>query len=213
MPTELKDDLALRLSGPLPGRAAWARCEPRLAYGRHAGPAPDNARRAAVMALLFWGGDTWRLPFTLRPEHFTEHAGQICFPGGGIEPGETPEQAALRELHEELEIARDDVQIVGRLSDLYIWPTNYRVTPCVAIAPERPAMRPNPAEVWQLIDVPIPDLAQPQALVEIEKRQGPLASTVPAFAYGKYHIWGATSMILAELLAVLEDGPLNKLAQ
>src|SRR5687768_11349335 len=103
MHSDLKERLTARLARSLPGRAAWARCEPPLAYGRHAGPAPDAARQAAVMALLYRDGDEWRVPLTLRPEHFTEHAGQICFPGGGIEPGETCETAALRELEEELQ--------------------------------------------------------------------------------------------------------------
>ena len=124
MADDLEERLARRLAEPLPGRAAWMRCEPRLAFGRHAGPAPDNARRAAVMALLYWDGDQWRVPLTLRPEHFTEHAGQICFPGGGMDPGESPEQAAVREIDEELQIRPDDVTIVGRLSELYIFVTN-----------------------------------------------------------------------------------------
>ena len=205
MSHDLQEQLARRLAEPLPGRAAWMRCEPRLAFGRHAGPAPDNARRAAVMALLYWDNGQWRLPLTLRPEHFTEHAGQICFPGGGIDPGESPEQAAVREINEELEIRPGDVTIVGRLSELYIFVTNYRVTPCVAIAQQRPAMRPNPAEVWELIDAPLAELMRPESLVTIEKRQGPLVLTVPAIVYGPHRIWGATSMILAELMAVLAE--------
>jgi 8-oxo-dGTP pyrophosphatase MutT (NUDIX family) len=202
---DLEVRLPQRLSEPLPGRAAWARCEPRLAYGRHAGPAPDNARRAAVLALLYWDGKQWRIPLTLRPEHFTEHAGQICFPGGGIEPGESAEQAAVREIHEELQIRPEDLTLVGRLSELYLFVTNYLVTPCVAIARQRPAMQPNPAEVWELIDAPLAELMRPQSLVMIEKRQGPLISTVPAIACANHRIWGATSMILAELMAVLAD--------
>jgi 8-oxo-dGTP pyrophosphatase MutT (NUDIX family) len=205
MHLELQQRLARRLAQPLPGRAAWARCEPPLAYGRHAGPAPEQARRAAVMALLYWDGEGWRVPLTLRPEHFTEHAGQICFPGGGIEPGESCEAAALRELEEELEVRASDVELVGRLSEIYVFATNYRVTPCVAVAQCRPPMRPNPSEVWELIDARLADLAAPEALVTVERRQGPLIATVPALACGMHRVWGATSMILAELLAIVGE--------
>src|SRR5687768_9711616 len=111
-------DLPARLSqllreGTLPGRAAQAKFEPQLSYGRHFGPAPDNARLAAVMILLFPDGEDWRLPLVLRPVSLTAHGGQIGLPGGAVDPGESSDQAALRELTEELGVGAEGVELLG----------------------------------------------------------------------------------------------------
>src|SRR5476651_2102077 len=96
------DDLPKRLAEALAQRNAarheGRRFAPGLSYGRHFGPAPITARRAAVMVLLFRRGGCWHIPLTQRPSTLLRHGGQISLPGGTIEPGESSAEAAAREL-------------------------------------------------------------------------------------------------------------------
>ena len=121
---------------------------PELSYGRHAGPAPSTARHAAVMLLLFRRDGRWHLPLTERPSSLLRHGGQISLPGGTIEPGETSEQAAVRELREELGIDAP-VDMLGRLADCYVFASNFVVTPWLAATTVEPHWRPDAREVQQ----------------------------------------------------------------
>ena len=100
MNADLPARLAARLKQPLPGWAAQARYQPELSFGRHLGPAPSDAKPAAVLILLYPNGGRWHVPLTLRSAHLPDHAGQVSLPGGLIEPGEDSRQAALREFTE-----------------------------------------------------------------------------------------------------------------
>src|SRR5690606_9786945 len=116
---QLPEQLARRLQqGQLPGRKAQARFEPLLSYGRHFGPPRYDARPAAVIALLFPAEGDWHLPLVLRPARLAAHGGQIGLPGGVVEPGESAQQAALRELEEELGVPPGAVHTIGELSPL-----------------------------------------------------------------------------------------------
>ena len=98
----LPQRLAGALRRALPGAAVQSRYQPQASYGRHFGPAPASARPAAVLVLLYPDAGAWHLPLTLRPMYLADHAGQISLPGGAVEPGESSELAAVRELDEEL---------------------------------------------------------------------------------------------------------------
>src|SRR5262245_7061230 len=90
---ELPSLLAHELT--LPAQPQWSReFAPELSYGRHAGPARSDARGAAVAVALSWDGAEWSLPLTVRSAELSRHGGQISFPGGLIEAGETPPVAA-----------------------------------------------------------------------------------------------------------------------
>src|SRR5262245_26111075 len=94
--------LASALAQGLPGRAAQRAMAHGLAYGRHHGPVPDDARQAAVLLALHQAPAGWSIPAILRPLAMKAHAGQVSLPGGLIEAEETAAQAALREFEEEL---------------------------------------------------------------------------------------------------------------
>src|SRR2546421_5104540 len=98
----MADFLTARVGAGLPGRAAQRVMAHRLAYGRHHGPVPDDARRAAVLLALHRTPAGWSIPAILRPETMKAHAGQVSLPGGLVEANETLVQAALREVGEEL---------------------------------------------------------------------------------------------------------------
>lgn len=209
MPTSLSADLprrlAARLSKPLPGRPAQARFEPELSYGRHFGPPPFDARPATVLALLYPHEGHWFLPLTIRPATLPFHAGQISLPGGSIDPGETSADAALRELHEELGVAGEGLELLGQLSPLYLYGTNFVLAPWVAAMHHRPSFAVSPMEVAELLETPLAHVVDPRHWGTHARRNRGVALSAPHIAFGRHRIWGATGMILGELIAVLED--------
>ncbi len=158
-----------------------------------------------MLALLYPLSGAWHVPLTLRPLDLADHAGQISLPGGAVELGELSERAAIRELEEELGVAASTVEPLGALSPVYLFHSNYAITPWLAVARERPQWRPNPAEVAELVELPLAVLLDPASTrSEIWQRQG-AAFEVPALHYGGHAIWGATAMILAELAAIVSE--------
>jgi 8-oxo-dGTP pyrophosphatase MutT (NUDIX family) len=217
----LTEALAAELRRPLPGPTAQARFAPELSFGRHFGPVPESARRAAVVALLYpseleaaiEGGcgdeaDTlfsgWRLPLIVRPEHLEHHAGQIGLPGGMIESNESPAEAALRELHEELGVPSHEVELLGPLSSLYVYVSDNYVVPCVAITGQAPTFILNADEVAEIVELPLNCLLDPGRIAAEIREQHGVRVRAPYLAFGSHHIWGATAMILSELAAVLK---------
>jgi 8-oxo-dGTP pyrophosphatase MutT (NUDIX family) len=206
MNLRLPELLAARLmQPPLPGREAQRRFEPALCYGRHFGPPTTRARAASVLVLLYPHEGDWRLPLTVRPATLVAHAGQISLPGGSVDPGETGPQAALRELEEELGVSRAEIELLGGLSPLYVFVSEFLVTPWVAVARERPAWAPSPFEVAELLELPLAHLLDPANQGRHARRQRGVELSAPHFLYGRHRIWGATSMILAELAAIIKE--------
>jgi len=198
------DQLAARLAESSVRPAAGSRFQPQPDFWGHYDPPPPQARQAAVLVLLYPNLGQWHVPLTLRPPHLAAHAGQISLPGGAVEPGETSRQAALREFHEELGAEGDKITPLGNLSSLYVADSNFLITPWVAAAHGRPRLSPNPAEVEQLIEVPLAHLREPVNLRSLRRRHRGRTYAAPHFAWQQHRIWGATCMILGELVTVLE---------
>ena len=178
------------------------RMSPELAYGRHAGPAPRTARAAAVLLLLFRRAGRWHLPLTERPDTLPHHGGQISLPGGAIEPGEASSEAAIRELNEELGFAAP-IELLGRLTDCYVFASDFLVTPWVAAAVSEPDWRPHASEVQDVVELPLETLFDEQAIGRLTIERGPLVFHAPCVRVGKARVWGATCIILHELADVL----------
>jgi 8-oxo-dGTP pyrophosphatase MutT (NUDIX family) len=201
--TELPAQLSAQLKQPLPGWSAQVRYQPELSFGRHRGPAPVDARPAAVLVLLYPRDGQWHVPLILRPVHMPDHGGQVSFPGGVIEPGESSRQAALREFTEELGAPVEGLDMLGQLSPIYLFASNFQITPWVAATGEVPSWRPSACEVDRLLEIPLSHLADPRNSGHFERRQRGLAFRAPCFLWESERIWGATSMILAELVATV----------
>ncbi len=197
--------LAARLAGPLPGREAQERFSPTLAYGRHFDRAPADARQAAVAILLYPQAGEWWLPLVLRTASMSSHASQIALPGGMIEPGELPEQAALRELEEELGVDRSTVRLLGPLSPIWVFVTNFQVSPWICTVGQRPDLRPCEHEVAEVIEMPARWLLDPANIAEGQRTERGVTFTAPYWRWQERQIWGATAIILGELEGVLRD--------
>ena len=202
----LPELLATRLREPLPGWRAQRPFQTELSFGRYFGPTPSDARPAAVMILLYRSAGEWHLPLTLRPDHLTDHAGQISLPGGAIETGERSADAALRELDEELGIAAADVGLLGELSPIYLFRSHFHISPWLGVLQAPPVWKPNSAEVAELIELPLAMLVDPDRRQDERHTHRGVEIAVPGFAWRSQHIWGATSMILHELAAILSEG-------
>jgi len=202
------DEVVARLASAkgeqLPGPEAQARMAPRPRRFWVPGVVPDDARAAAALVLIYPKHDRATLLLTVRNHHVATHRGQIALPGGGVDPGEDVETAALREAEEEVGLARNLATTRLSLTPLHIPVSGYVLHPVVATAAEAPGVRPSEREVERILEAAIPDLASGASLrIERRERDG-AAIEIPYFALGpEDRLWGATAMVVAELLAVL----------
>jgi len=196
--------LRQELAGPLPGRAAQYRMAPRPRRGgERYDQARSDARRGGVLILFYPHRGALYLPLILRPTYNGVHSGQVGFPGGGYEEidGDLT-STALREAYEEIGVRPEWVQILGRLSPLYVFASNYLVQPTVAWVAQRPQFRLDPYEVAALIEAPLCELQDGRNQHSEEWELRDRRATVPFFNVRGHVIWGATAMMLSELLAL-----------
>jgi 8-oxo-dGTP pyrophosphatase MutT (NUDIX family) len=202
--TRFIEQIANDLQAPLPGRTAQYRMAPQPRSGAGSDdPFPADARRGGVLILFYPVHDQPYLPLILRPTYDGVHSGQVGFPGGGQEAGD-PDivTTALREAQEEIGIAVEPIAILGQLTPLYVFASNYLVQPTVAWMAKPPQFRIDPREVAELIEMPLAALLDP---VNYRREQWNLrgrTADVPFFHIQNYTIWGATAMMLSELLAL-----------
>jgi 8-oxo-dGTP pyrophosphatase MutT (NUDIX family) len=180
-------------------------------------PPPDNgSRRAAVLIPVIPHPEGAHIVYTLRKGHLQDHAGQISFPGGGMEPSdETLLDTALRETREEIGLPASDVEILGGLEEMYIPPSDYRVSPFVGLLPTLAEPTLAPEEVEEIFTVPIADLMSAEAFRRVPWERDGRRYEVPVFAVDglpldggdsdlrRYEIWGATAAMTAGLLCRL----------
>ena len=169
---------------------------------------PTRVRRAAGLLLLFPVDDRPHVVLTVRADTLGRHGGQVSLPGGVIEPGETFEQAALREAHEEVALPLDGVRVLGTLTPLDIPVSGFRLHPVVAARDTRPSLTPSDGEVARILDVAIDELRDPSRVWSVRRLRDGQTLDAPAFHVGNDEIWGATAMVLAEFLTLLGwEGP------
>jgi 8-oxo-dGTP pyrophosphatase MutT (NUDIX family) len=193
--------LKANLKKEKPGLKAQLKMTPRPRPGHKTyQEVGDSCTKAGVLILLYPHREKLHLVLTKRTERMRYHQAQISFPGGRKELDESLSQAALREAREELGILPDSVRILGELTPLYIPPSNYCIYPVVATTPQRPVFSPSPKEVSEAIEIPLAHLLDPKNKREEEWEIRDMRVTVPFFAFEGHTVWGATAMVLAELL-------------
>lgn len=193
-----------RLQKPLPGHTAHRQLMPELeGYERPLDP-PPGSRKAAVLVAFLAEAPTPTCILTLRSAHLLHHRSEWSFPGGMLEEGESPIDAALREAAEEIAVDPARAQVLGTLTPLYVPASHAAVVPVVA-ALSAPVLQANPAEVEQLLFLSLEQLRHEPSRIETWYRNG-RAMRVPLWhIHPRAPLWGATAMILNELLWLYEE--------
>jgi 8-oxo-dGTP pyrophosphatase MutT (NUDIX family) len=200
--------LEQRLQRPLPGRAAQLKMSSlaRIQELMRFSP-PENAIQSSVLILLYPFAGGIGLVLMLRPEYRGIHSGQISLPGGKFE--ETDESlifTAIREAKEEIGIDPSRVQVIGQLTEMYIPPSNFLVTPVVGYQASQPRFTADPIEVAKIIEIRLDDLLD-ERKYKMKKMKLSLGFSlkVPSYCIDDNIIWGATAMILSELKEIVSE--------
>jgi 8-oxo-dGTP pyrophosphatase MutT (NUDIX family) len=164
-------------------------------------------KRSAVLILLFPEGESVRTLLIQRPEYDGVHSGQIGFPGGKFEEEDKDlRNTAIREASEEIGIIPGEITVIGHLTDLYITPSNFLVSPFIAFSSRRPLLQPDLREVQRIIEVDLLSLSDPSIKGEkVIHHSSGLKIKTPYYDVEGLTVWGATAMMISELNAVVSD--------
>ena len=204
----LTEKIQFRLKAGLPGEEAQKKMMAMPAnLKRFDLRAREGARSSSVLILMYPGDGEVYIPLIVRNDYKGAHSGQVGLPGGKKEEEDDDlEATALRETEEELGIAREEVRILGKLTELYIPVSNFKVHPFLGMMSSKPLFKPDPYEVNRLIETPLRNLLNP----ELRKMKKIKVNKVfnldaPYFDLENQTVWGATAMILGEFMHILED--------
>jgi len=193
------------LKAPLPGTAAHAPLAPRPRRQWPDGFDVSTIRQAAALLPVFPVANQAYLLLTVRARTLERHGGQVSMPGGVIDPGETVEQAALREAHEEIGLEPKDVRVLGALTPVDIPVSGFRLYPVVAALDRHPVLSPSDHEVAAILEIALDDLLDPGCLRTANRIGGGRTVIVPAFHVADHEIWGATALVLSEVLTLVGE--------
>lgn len=161
-------------------------------------PAKPSYRKAAVLVGLMDRGEDYAVLLTLRPETMPSHAGQVAFPGGRIETGETAVEAALREAHEEVGVDPATVRMLGQ-GDTYLTGSGFAISPFVGILPADFTPVPHPREVADVFETPLSFLMNVANHERHEREFRGALRTYYAMPHNGRYIWGATAGMIKSL--------------
>jgi 8-oxo-dGTP pyrophosphatase MutT (NUDIX family) len=204
---ELSSKLTKRLVLPLPGGDAHEpfRAHPvgdvRPLFDHKLPPKPGG-----VIILLYEEEGRIKFPLIKRAEYTGAHGGQVSFPGGKAEPDETAVETALRECEEEIGIPASFLNVVGVLSDFFVMPSNFMVTPVIAVMQRAPQFKPDAYEVVRILQGDLLDILSDKAVKQKEiLAAGKYRMNAPHFEIDGEVVWGATAMMLNEFRIVLRE--------
>lgn len=198
-----------KLSGPLPGVSSHLKLAPahRAEELSNMNGKLENAKKSAVMILLFHEAEKLKVVFIRRSFYVGIHAGQIAFPGGRYEDSDIHIQnTALREIEEEIGIAADKIEILGQLTDIYVPPSNFLISIFVGYLAEKPQYRPDEREVAEVIEVDLAEFFHDDVIQEKEFVVPSAKTSVNALYYRVTNadLWGASAMVMTEFLDILK---------
>jgi 8-oxo-dGTP pyrophosphatase MutT (NUDIX family) len=206
MHTELLSHLQKALQGELPGDLAHQKMLPPGRTLKASLNEYSSSMMSSVLVLLYPDGDRVFTCLMKRPSTMKHHPGQISFPGGKVEEDDlSAEMTALREAQEEVGIDPSRIQVIGKLSDLYVEVSRFTIQPFLAWTEIKPDFKLEAGEVEELILFPISDFIFEDSFPETEIQTSIGLLSVKYFPCHEGKIWGATAMILAELIEILRN--------
>jgi len=167
-----------------------------------------NARKSAVMILFLQDNNIMKMIVIRRSEYVGIHSGQIAFPGGRYEDEDGDVRVtALREIEEEIGIPEEKIEIIGRLSDIYVPPSNFLISVFVGYLAEKPEYIIDEREVDEVIEIPFSDFFQPDVVKQKDFYVNSIkaSSDAPYYDVTNAEIWGASAMVISELLDLLQS--------
>lgn len=204
---EFKEKLRIELSNDLPGESAHSMMTPTVRDDKLTIPTNQPPPTKSAVLILFYQDDNGHIKFPLiqRPAYNGAHSAQVSFPGGKSEKADRNlEHTALREAEEEIGINPGRVEVIGNLSDLFIWVSNFVVTPVIGFIDQKPEFKKDDLEVDSIIETDLYDI------MKAEKRKegtilarGKYKIQTPYFDIDNRVVWGATAMMLSELSMVI----------
>jgi len=165
----------------------------------------SSVKQSSVLVLIFPVNDKLYTCLTKRPSTMKYHPGQISFPGGKVEKEDvSAEMTALREAREEVGIDTSSVEVLGKLSDFYLEISKFAIQPFLAWSDQKPEFLLNSDEVEELVLFPLSDFIENDNILETELQTLTGMLRVKYFPFNDKMVWGATAMILSELIEILK---------
>lgn len=199
--------LERQLKKSLPGIYAHRLMTPEISKNLLERPYPETAVPSGVMILIYTRDEEISLVFILRQSYMGVHSNQISFPGGKFDVTDANlTETAIRETEEEIGIRSDEYKILGQLSSIYIPPSNFLVQPTVAISYKQLDFTPQYEEVKSMLVIPLKVLmGDPCRSTSSFTVKNGLQTLAPCFQVDEHKIWGATAMILSELIEIIKE--------
>jgi 8-oxo-dGTP pyrophosphatase MutT (NUDIX family) len=199
----LRAHLRTRLQAPLPGLGAQLTMAPPYRAELMRQVMNHTWRDAGVLVGITPGPVGPALILTLRRDDLKHHAGQVSFPGGAVDPDETPDGAAVREAFEEVGIEARHIEIMGALSPLHVPPSGFCVYSFVAAVGPEASLTACDSEVACIIKAPLSDFLDTAGKQHHSRVIAGTPVRVPHYNVDGHIVWGATAMIIAELVSVI----------
>ena len=202
------EEIKILLLKPLPGLSSHLKMAPptRKTELEVAKEAMKFAKKSAVMILLFHANDKLNVVFIRRSFYVGIHAGQMAFPGGRFEESDlNVEKTAFREIEEEIGIQQDKIELLGRISDIYVPPSNFLISVFVGYLSQKPVYKPDEREVAEIIEIDFDEFLLPENK-SVKSFHVPSANhsvEAPYYRTSQCDIWGASAMVLSELIDLL----------
>jgi len=202
--SEIINTLQKRKNSPLPGEIAYKKIYPATRKKYNSNIKPENPKQSAVLILFCKNeqGETY-IPLIKRVHDGGKHSGQVSFPGGKYEfEDKSYEKTALRETAEEIGMDESKVDVLMKLSPLYIPVSNFMVHPYIGFTDTIPEFTPSPDEVEEVVNLYFSELSHPKIISKEMNIEGKITK-IPFYKFKEFELWGATAMILSELMEIL----------